>query len=252
MTKLALIPPFDGLSFTRGTGDRYHLMLPQLLYNSAYSKEYQTLCKTDFVMLDNGAAENHLVADDVLVRIVEDFHPAELILPDIMGNMLGTLDKINDFVKHYGKSLDVNFMVVAQGKSMVEVHRMLEVAVKHDGVTTIGIPRHMIRTLHSNFARIELAKWIHKQDSDLNIHFLGAAPGFPYELYHVRETVPFVRGMDTSMPFNFALLEHAMKDYEIRVFVRPEDYFEAKFNEVQWSFATHNVTVMKEWAHHAS
>lgn len=246
--KLALIPPFAGLHFLESSN--YHLMLPQLLDNDVYSKTYEHLAKTSFVIMDNGAAEGELLGTTELMAAVRRVHPSELVLPDIMRDALGTIDIIKAFQKEIGKHKNfpnMEYMVVAQGKSRIEVQRMVEVVAELPKVTAIGLPRHLLDTLGRNDARLDLAKWLHKHyGQHLSIHFLGASPSWPVEAAFANE-LGFVRGMDTSMPFNYALHGHLLRD-DRRMIKRPENYFEATFSESQEQLAHQNVQVMTKWA----
>lgn len=250
--KLALIPPFSGLHYITKAFN-YHLMLPQLTDNKAYADKYHELCKTDFVMMDNGAAEGNLMTDQQLVLMARKFKPSELILPDIMKDALGTIAKIEEFLKPChgpGSSWTshTTFMIVAQGRSFIEVTRMIEAAAIDPRITTIGLPRHLLETLGQNDARIRIAKWINKHyGKKFSIHFLGAAPSWPYELFYARE-LGFVRGLDTSMPFNYALQGHMLVDEDRKHIKRTENYFEATFDERQDLLARRNVTIMHQWA----
>lgn len=246
--KLALIPPFDGLHIINER-DNYHLMLPQLLDNELYATKYRELRRRgDFIILDNGAAEGELVSDEKLVALTRAFDPDEVVIPDIMGDALGTIGRATKFVKAYGSEIQADLMFVAQGRSLIEVTRMIEVLVTLDHVTTVGIPRHLLATTGHKDVRIMLAMWIHKHyGKTLNIHFLGAAPSWPFEVLYAND-LKFVRGMDTSMPFNYALNNAYLVEGDKKHIKRPLDYFNQQFTHEQEILARRNAVLMRQWA----
>lgn len=244
--KLALIPPIPELRYDEPKRN-YHLMLPQLVGDKDYAKKYKVLCESNFVMMDNGAAEGLMLSDKELLDLAHEFKPAELVLPDIIADALGTIEVIRGFLSTRRTLAGIDFMAVAQGRSIIEVKRMIEVVAEIDRVATIGLPRHLVKTLRSNAARLDMARWIQKKyQKRFAIHLLGAAPQWPGELFFARE-LGFVRGMDTSMPFNYALRGLILSD-DYRNVTRPDNYFSTEFNAEQNILARRNVSAMNQWA----
>lgn len=247
--KLALIPPFSGLHFIT-VNYVYQLMLPQLIYNPLYAEKYKHLCEANFVMMDNGAAEGKMLKNKDLLEVAHEYQPSELILPDIKGDALGTLEVIKEFLSMRPRNNlfpDMGLMAVAQGRSGIELQRMIEVIAKMNRVTTIGIPRHLVETIGNKAARLTLARWINKRYGHrFEIHFLGAAPAWPYEVFFARE-LGFIRGMDTSMPFNYALRSLPVRDDRLNI-RRPDRYFDLGFTAAQDEIARRNCAIMHQWA----
>lgn len=215
-----------------------------------YSKKYKDLCATDFVILDNGAAEDKMLSYKELIEVALEYQPTELVLPDIIGNALGTIECVREFLgirTTHNLPLGMGYNVVAQGKSVIEVQRMIQVVAEFPNITTICLPRHLVATLGTRDARLLMARWIHKKYQDkFAIHFLGCAPSYPEEAFYAH-MLGFVRGIDTSMPFNYALANTRLRS-GIKNIKRSDDYFNAKFNFVQEELARKNVHVMNEWA----
>ena len=247
--KLALIPPFSGMHFLTSAYS-YHMMLPQLVHNPLYAEKYRHLSQGHFVMMDNGAAESKMLNNKDLMEVASEYKPSELILPDIKGDALGTLSLIKEFLSlrpRHNLYPDMSLVAVAQGRTGIELQRMIEVIADMRRVTTIGIPRHLLATIGNNAARLTLAKWITKRyNHRFEIHFLGAAPAWPYEIFFARE-LGIVRSMDTSMPFNYALNNLALRDDRLNI-ARPDNYFEAEFTVQQDELARRNCTIMHQWA----
>lgn len=249
--RLALIPPFSGMHFIT-PAFTYQLMLPQLLDNKEYAKKYRYLCGSNFTIMDNGAAEGKMLRNRDLMALAQEYQPSELILPDVIGDAHETVGRIIEFLSRRPRHhlyADMGLMAVAQGQTAREVQQMLDTISTFDRVTAIGIPRHLVETIGNKTVRLTLARWIHERyGKRFEIHFLGSAPSWPMEVYYAQE-LGFVRGMDTSMPFNYALNDVAVRE-GVLISQRGEGYFEAEFTTHQDELARRNCIVMNTWALH--
>lgn len=232
--KIALIPPFSLLGMTYTTN--YQLMLPQLVHNERYAQVYKDHCHNldQFVILDNGAAEGIDINIDDYIELAYAYVPQELVIPDTLGDMRETIEKARHFkVRIQAEPTaflsDFGFMFVLQGQTFDEVYQSAEWAATQDWITSVGIPRHMIDTLGLVTARSVIANEISKRHVNKDIHFLGANPGYPSEMAQLanrtKTNQAYVRGMDTSMPFNFAYAKAYMDGLSTDIH-RPDNYFE--------------------------
>lgn len=249
--KIALIPPISWLSYTALT--QYQLMLPHLLFDDLYSRVYGALCRDpkQYVILDNGAAEAEFTDSADLLSVVRQMQPSEVVAPDVLGDGVETIAYTKAFMKMlkddyvYGR---VNVGVVAQGKNRDEAlntaQQLLE--VHNDDIQTIYLPRLLVdpQIVNGFLTRIKLALDLH-QITDKEIHFLGASQRWAEETKEAGQ-LGFVRGIDTSMPFNYAY--HGKYVDGPEEIGRPADYFFAPSQDFDTLTLSGNVHTMHRWA----
>lgn len=255
--RLALITPHSLLAYTKSTD--YQLILPHLCEsNQEYQTFYQTLLQDSgqYGILDNGEAEGmNVYSADWLIGRAIDLGCKEVIAHDTIADAAGTIRKTLSFLDKASivpaiESGPIGVGIVAQGRTHDETLDCLRVIASSPYwslVKTIHIPRHIIGTTNNERARINLAIQIHAKYPDKDIHLLGASPYSPSELPIATKAVPFVRGMDTSMPFNYAL---ARKALGIDSISRVENYFDLTLKDFpDMSLLHSNVSTMIRWAY---
>lgn len=237
--KVAFIPPASlvGTAFK----STYHLVLPQELEKGA---EYATgyfngASKFDFIIMDNGAAEGMPVDFDVLWKHAKDIMADEIVAFDAIGKAQETinltlqfLDRVAASVTHY----EPGVMIVAQGENIDEALHMVRTVLNSPLgwlITSIGVPRHFTKTFDDPFARIRFTMKAHSLFGDsayrpLAFHFLGANDHTLKEIDWIHREVPFVRGLDSSMPYHYAYYGDTVQAETKRS--RPEGYFHLKAN----------------------
>lgn len=268
--KLALIPPVSQIqTVNRST---YQLVLPQVCaqypdYNHQYMYESG---RNDFIILDNGVAEGELVNEDSLMTLARELVADEVVAPDTMYDAKKTVQQFVEFndyaydwwtdhgTHHRGPGL----MYVAQGSTEEEIlDGVADVLSRSTMLSSIGLPRHLLATLNDGaefhpanpYARIDLAvdlylNFLNKSSyRPFDIHFLGAAPSFIREASMVRKLCPWVRGMDTSAPYNYAHAGINLAKQSSEVVNRPEAYF--KLEGLDQQLVDTNISVMLDWAH---
>lgn len=251
--KLALIPPIELLDLTFQTN--YQLMLPQLVDYEEYANTYRMHCadpKT-YVILDNGAAEGYTPTDIELIQIANRFRVDEIVLPDVLTEMDETLQRSRAYLDFMGTVSTIqkfNTMFVCQGKDLFEFVESATEASRWPEVTAIGIPRHAIVTCDNELARSSIANILQTSERfTKQIHFLGASSAFPSEaaiLSDPKRTVQRnVRGMDTSMPFNYAFKGLDLRDGI--VVDRASDYFDLRKKEFDDLVVNRQISTYKIW-----
>lgn len=246
--KLALIPPMSLLSYTYKTD--YQLMLPQLQSNARYSAVYKKHCSDQdtYVILDNGAAENVEMAIPVLANMASIYKVNELVIPDAMGDYEKNLERAHIFYEECVPPrnmplLPFKLMFVVQGQTLMEVLKSGEWAASQPWIDTIGIPRHLLTTIGDNRIRIRVANILQGNGADKEIHFLGGSPLFPGEVGVLANPAmtnqAYVRGIDTSMPFNYAYAGSPVDRSE--VIHRPERYFDLESTSFDMLLTDYNV-----------
>lgn len=215
--KVALIPPIALLEDTHKTN--IQLVLPQNMREPAYRDMYSGhLANADqYCIMDNGAAEKELVSARDLFELASFFLPDELAIPDIIGDTGRTVEMAKVFCRTYAsplKRLGVRLGYVTQGKDIEEalsgVQEIVEAWGSH--IDVLYIPRHLVRR-HNKSARIRLANDIRATwpKGQFDIHFFGASHWWPGEVLAIKRYAPFVRSIDTSLPYNYAYAGRALK-----------------------------------------
>jgi hypothetical protein len=243
--RLALIPPLAHLDKLDETD--YQLMLPDLASRPKTGLEYMEAYlwakkRGDYVILDNGAAEGKVYPIRILMDVAAAVEVDEIVVPDVMKNKNGTIAAAEKFFNQK-PSLDFKYMFVAQGTSFSEVAESVVAASKIQAITTIGLPRHLLDTLGHLDARRIVAMWINMMFGPrFEIHCLGANSKAKQEALLLSD-MPFIRGMDTSMPFVYAQAGLYLK-HSSQVENRKHGYFDRECNP---AYMDYNIVTMKDW-----
>jgi hypothetical protein len=246
--KLALIPPTDLLDYTGETD--YQLMLPQQMLNDGlYYETYKALCEhpEQYVILDNGVAEEVPFDWDPLVQMAIFHEVDELVIPDKMLDYEGNIQTCISFCAGHAsllKDLGIKLMFVTQATNWEDLMSSIDFAAHTQDIDTIGIPRHLVETIGNANVRAEAAMYANER-TDKPVHLLGASPSVPTEL-RVLVWSPNVRGTDTSSPFNFAFKGLTLDGGHVRV-SRPDDYFNLTYDDFPMHIVDDNIVMLKEW-----
>jgi hypothetical protein len=251
--KLALIPPVDLLEWTSETTTQ--LMLPHMLSNPQYEYTYKMHCKdpSQYVILDNGAAESEQVTAWDLIEIATKYQVDELVIPDVIGNCEATYEMKEAFfrsMKELGYTMGnlgaIEFQYVIQGNSLEDFKQSARDAIEDDRIDVIAIPRHALAVVsgRNGQRRKQLALWIAERTGK-PIHLLGGSPYFPCELRDNGKWPSTVRSHDTSAPFNFAFEGKHLRNGN--VVKRPPKYFERPADDFDAEYVFKNVNYLKEW-----
>lgn len=247
--KLSLIPPHCYMHHI-GITD-YHLFLPQLFRNEDYCRAALKVAigTDDYCILDNGAAEGEEWHPDALHTIADQFGIDEIVIPDILGNKDHTVAAAYKFAEF--ASGNYKYMAVLQGQSYEELVDCAEHFAEMPYVHTIGIPRHLAKTLGDRDARLVITGvLIDKFGERFEYHLLGATPLWSRELLFAQVAYgEKLRGMDTSMPYNYAYYGESV-DGEMTM-LRPSGYFELPEEKFHEEHVMDNVAKMLSWANHA-
>lgn len=249
--KVALIPPLAYLEDTYKT--ELQLVLPHMMTEPQYAQWYNenaTLRSHRFI-LDNGAAEGVAIDPHKYVDLALSL-ANEVALPDILYDRIGTIRSSDEFLNIHGYTLldiGIDIGYVAQGRNGEDAFRGVEeiVARWNSVITVIYIPRLLIRP-DSLEVRIDLAKRIHARWPHLAIHFFGMNQLWPGEILMAATAAPFIRSVDTSMPYQFAYAAEPMqlgRTASMREISRPNNYFDINPDNV---LVNRNVAKILRWA----
>ena len=97
-----------------------------------------------FITLDNSAAERALVTEDVLIDIVKELKPSEVVAPDILFDKDATITNLEKFIDRM-KSEDLlgqtEVFGCPQGKTKDDWLYCYKYMLDHDDVSTIGMSK---------------------------------------------------------------------------------------------------------------
>lgn len=201
--KLAAITDPNGFGTLTEMGQSFHFVLAQYVLSDPEYAAYYRLhhSKGDFVILDNGAAEGGPLPVQNLVQAAELVHADEVIVPDVLRNREKTealvREAINEIPNYY------RLMIVPQAEMPISWMQSCGHFVMKYDFRTIGIPKH---TETFKGGRLNLLKFIEEEGINLthDIHLLGIWKDPLSEILPIVERFPWVRSLDTAMPFAYA------------------------------------------------
>jgi hypothetical protein len=240
--KIGFIVP-DAYLETLGLYD-FHLLLPMNVH-----KALPYISRSDYIVLDNGAAEGKLVSNSMLLEWVDEYQDVlnEVVAPDVLYDFESTKNLTEDFVNELND--DINVMGVAQGSSWPEVFQCIEWMAQHPRITTLGIPKHLTKTLNHRYARLiltaDLIKRERQEDFPEGFHFLGATEWIKEP--RALSGLPGVRSMDTSLAALAALRHMSVIDLSERI-ERTDTFFQypLSYHTIRWLIT--NQGIYQRWA----
>lgn len=247
MTTVALIPP-RGLHGFAAYSDMHMTLATRACFtNDDYVEFYKN--NKQFKILDNGANEGAVAPADVMFEYADMVGAHEIVLPDVMGNRDRTVNAVDRFLDaHSMKVLTRQCMAVVQASTMRMAMNTVKYWSQDPHITTIGIPRIYADQIGLINARIDLAREINRLLGDrFYIHFLGAVVAWPLEVKAIAKYAPFVRSIDTSMPFNFTIAGRRLETEQRVKVPRPVDYFTRDFGGLDKTLLKDNIETYKGW-----
>lgn len=207
--KLAVIAPprYQHLLDAQGMG--YHFVLGQeLIRSQVYREQYKARrlkALGQFVIVDNGAAENEVPDFMQVAYVAKEIQADEIILQDVLTDSDATVEAT---VKSAHWVQPRKRFIVPQGTSVDEWMNCLYNLEQRIAFATIGIPKHMDR--YDDCSRPQILRALVKEGfaDKYNIHLLGIN-AYPYmEVESALQAYPEVRGIDTGAPVAYA--QHGM------------------------------------------
>lgn len=144
--KFFTLPPTSNLDLME-LGTAGHFCLAHLYISDQSYKEYFLEVRKrpgSFILLDNGAAEHSLVSEQVLLDIVEELKPDEVIAPDVLNDYNQTLANLEEFVDsmfNRGLSKHTSIFFCPQGDNMGEWMKSYLYGLDCKEVSTIGLSK---------------------------------------------------------------------------------------------------------------
>lgn len=202
--KVALITDPNGFPLIRSLGTSYHLPLAQyVLSDDAYAEFYKLRHDMgDFLIMDNGAAEEGTLTIDQLADAAKRIGADEVILPDVLKDLNATMAATTDDIVL--RKIPARMRaVVPQGNDDEEWMICLQYFVDHMKFRTICIPKHAERFIggRANLLLQIISRGWHLE---YDIHLLGVWNNAFEEVRFAKAIYPYIRGIDTAAPFAWA------------------------------------------------
>jgi hypothetical protein len=247
---VALIPPYSMMHTI--VGRRYYMLLPSSLTNLNYRAFHNDLITTkSYVILDNGMFEDSMMSNDRLIDLANMWQVDEVVMPDVRGDMEGTLKAVDQFLNmftliNFDKTPSLMVVIQVQRKDQIEefLQRAGDLERLHfgrHGVFTYGIPRRLAEDIDRE-VRIRTAAQVCIYFPNNHIHLLGYAR--TRGVNEIAALSGMVRSIDTDAPYVWAA-NHALLGGP-GVYERPERYMDMK--SIPDTYLQRNIATLNRWS----
>lgn len=242
-----------------GSGKRYFCLANFYIKYPNYRQFFLNLRKDldNFITLDNGCAEHDLVTEQVLIDVVNELQPNEVIPPDILFDKDKTLESFYSFIN---KVSNVDIFACPQGNCLedwVECYKQMK-----DNLQTkvLGISKLAVPVCFGNMQKYEQDKEIEKSRNlcvdylsdngliDKPLHFLGM--GDPLEFcYYQNHKFDNVQQMFRSTDSCYTVLA-AYNYIQFQTNKNPrikttEQFYKQTLNNKQIQLAKYNIKFLQ-------
>lgn len=220
--RLAIIPP---IAYLKDFSTNYHLVLAQLYKSSEPYRLFYRECKKkgDFIIMDNGAAENGQSIDsEDLYLLALELRPNVLVCPDVLRDADKTMVTTNRFLDAHAKSLidhRIQLMAVPQGSTRKEWYDNFVWFDADPDVRWLGISKYVAGAFPTRLDALELIK----HSVSKKCHLLGMADDV--NVIKEEKKFKFVRSTDTAVPVKLGMQLKSLEEYKERVVIKDEEYF---------------------------
>lgn len=257
--KFYLIPPNRHLDMMH-LGDHYFGLAHHYVQDPDYRKYFQSIRELNpnaFITLDNSAAEHSLVTEDILLDIVEELKPNEVISPDVLFDKKQTLTNFYSFLlKMEKRKLFGHTSVFAcpQGQTKQEWLDCYYVMLTCPDVTCIGLSKIAVpkcwndvtgdkligKSRNECVAELQRLGFLRKP-----LHLLGMGEHNEFDFY-LNNKIPFIRSSDSCYTVLAALNGISFKEGNLQRIPTTNAYFETSLTEEQISLAKENINYLKD------
>ena len=220
-------------------------------YDKVYASFYkECLRRHSYSILDNSAFELGCSVDSkVLVDLCNEYKPTHLVLPDVYGDMKGTLELTLDFIKDYGdQSGSTKLIAVCQGELLTEYEECMRI---YNDINAIDIVCINHRTLAGGVTRKNAMAALYAFGLlKKKIHLLGCSTPGEFKDYNTFRWC--IHSIDTSAPIIYGWNKIAF-DKDGTLASKPKeklaDNLYISFDDEQLQTITHNVRMFRSYIH---
>jgi len=240
-------------------GDRLFVLAHLWVQSAKYRNFIYDLIDEDpdrWITLDNSAAERALVTEDVLIQVVKELAPSEVIAPDVLFDKEATIQNAIKFrdrmiAEDLFNSTDIFFC--PQGKTKQDWLECYEWGINQDWIHTIGfskiaIPQAWFPDNWKDDQNIMEARhmaydWLKAKNLLVKpIHCLGQGSPLEFSYY----THPKMRSTDSVYPVFAAVLGQDFKVDSVTRTPTPHDFLETcDMRNIDMDLVKSNVNFLK-------
>jgi hypothetical protein len=255
--KFYAIPPNKHLELM-DYGDSYFGLAHLYVKDSLYRERFLNIKKLNpnaFITMDCGAAEHSLVTENVLLDIVSDLKPDEVIAPDVLFDKEQTLKNLYYFAVKmidYGFTKHTKIFGCPQGKTKEEWLEAYQMMMYNPIISTIGLSKIAVPKCWSNAENDKLiAKSRNECVRELSergwltkpLHLLGMGEHWEYDFY-LNNKIPNIRSSDSCYTILAAINNISFENGDTRI-PTTNAYFDAELTEEQITLAIKNINYLK-------
>jgi hypothetical protein len=253
-----VIPPVDSLHLME-QGDRIFVLAHLWIQHPQY-REFVLDKKNKgwYITLDNSAAEKELVTEDILINIVKDLEPDEVISPDVLFDSIATIRNLESFINRMTKENllgKVKVFGCPQGANYNEWIWVYKYMLCHPHVDVIGFSKiavphaflglkndqGIMEARHLAYDTLKAQGLIQKP-----IHLLGM--GSPLEMtYYLND--PLMRSTDSCNTVWSGMNAIVFEQGNFERIPTPKDYFERSINLEETMYIESNIEWFKNLLH---
>lgn len=256
--KFYLIPPNKHLDMMH-LGDSYFGLAHHYAQDSEYRKYFLDLRANNpkaFITMDCGAAEDSLVTEEILLDIVGELKPNEVVLPDVLFDKKQTLDNFYNFLlkMEHRKFLDhTSVFACPQGKTKEEWLECYYTMVTCPNVTCVGLSKIAVpkcwndvtgdkligKSRNECVAELQKMGFLRKP-----LHLLGMGEHNEFDFY-LKNKIPFIRSSDSCYTVLAALNDIDFSKGDLKRIPTTNAYFDTELTSEQIALAKQNIDYLK-------
>lgn len=257
--KFYAIPPNKHLDMM-DNGDRYFCLAHHYINDPNYRKHFLELDRSKpdfFICLDNGCAEDSTVTEEVLIEIVKELKPNEVIAPDVLFDAEATINNFYTFAEkmHKQKLLSrTSIFACPQGSNKEEwIQCYYEMAVnpfvKCLGLSKIAVPKCWNDVTGDKLigkSRNECVNELQQQKLLIKpLHLLGMGEHDEFD-YYLKNKTPNIRSSDSCYTILAAINGIDFERGDLNRIPTTNAYFDSDLTGDQILLAKKNIEYLKK------
>ena len=256
--KFYLIPPNKHLTFMNQGNAGYFCLAHHYVNDKQYREYFLTLRQhlnpNGFITLDNGSAEHSLVTEDILLDIVGELRPSEVIAPDVLFDMIQTVTNLQTFASKMdsrGYTKHTTILGCPQGSTKEEWLGCYEHMLNNPYVSAIGMSKIAIPKCWNNatgdtmIAKSRQQCIKHLKDNYLlrkPLHLLGMGEFTEYLYYY---GIPYIRSSDSCYAMLAAMNGISFKEGNTSRVPTDNSYFDAELSPEVLQLGISNISLLQ-------
>lgn len=256
--KFYVIPPNKHLDMMEN-GDSYFCLAHHYINNSEYRQHFLDLRESkpsSFITLDNGAAEESLVTDQILLDIVKELKPNEVVSPDVLFDKKQTLDNFYSFLLKMEKQKLLSHTSVfacPQGETKEEWLQCYYTMMTCPDVSCIGLSKIAVPKCWNQVtgdkligkSRNECVQELQKMNFlRTPLHMLGMGEHNEFDFY-LKNKTPNIRSSDSCYTVLAAINNISFAEGNLTRIPTTNAYFDIELTLQQKELAKQNINFLK-------